>query len=189
MLLLYTTNMAKLIIPKLNFTQIKYWATQYSVWSSAAFFLALAYFLIAMSSMTALTKTEPLTDEIPEQVVEEKPEEIQRDFQLIKDWHLFGSPEVAVVEEEIKQQEIVSQETALPIKLLGVFFLPNQTNNSYAIIEDEIKVQKKYHLGEALPSGVIVQSITKEQVILLRNQQPETLSMLKERAGLLFITK
>jgi hypothetical protein len=40
-----------------------------------------------------------------------------------------------------------------------------------------------------LPGGVTLLSIAKEQVILLRNQQSESLSMEKERSGLLFITK
>jgi len=181
--------MAKLIIPKINFTQLKYRALENGVWSSAAFFLALAYFVIFLSSQLALTKPESLTDAIqePEQVAVEKPEEIQMDFQLIKDWHLFGNPEA--IAEEVKLQEGESQKTDLPIKLLGVFLLPNQDKNTYAIIEDEAKEQKKYHLGDELPGGATLQAIAKEQVIILRNQQPESLSMDRERTGLLFITK
>jgi hypothetical protein len=86
-------------------------------------------------------------------------------------------------------EENASKKTDLPIKLLGIFLLPNQDKNSYVIIEDDAKEQKKYHLGDALPGGVTLLSIAKEQVILLRNQQSESLSMEKERSGLLFITK
>jgi type II secretory pathway component PulC len=86
-------------------------------------------------------------------------------------------------------EENASKKTDLPIKLLGIFLLPNQDKNSYVIIEDDAKEQKKYHLGDELPGGVTLLSIAKEQVILLRNQQSESLSMEKERSGLLFITK
>ena len=100
---------------------------------------------------------------------------------------MFGNPSATM--EQNNQLNAKPQETQLQIKLLGVFFLPNQKKSSFAIIEGDDKLQKKYRLGEELPGGVTLQSIDKEQVILLRNQQPEYLSMDKTKTGLLFITK
>ena len=181
--------MVKLILPKINVTQLKYRVLENGVWPNAALFFALAYFVIFMSSLSTLTKPESLDDALQtaDQSAVVTPEAAQMDFLLIKDWHLFGDPEA--IEEEAKSQEGESQETDLPIRLMGVFFLPNQANSSYAIIEDEDREQKKYHQGAELPGGVTLQSIAKEQVILLRNQQAQALSMAREKTGLLFITK
>lgn len=186
--------MVKLILPKINVTQLKYRLLENGVWPNAALFFALAYFVIFMSSLSTLTKPESLDDALQtvDQSAVATPEAAQMDFLLIKDWHLFGDPE-AIAEEvqsqEGESQEGESQETDLPIRLMGVFFLPNQANSSYAIIENDDREQKKYHQGAELPGGVTLQSIAKEQVILLRNQQAEALSMAREKTGLLFITK
>jgi type II secretory pathway component PulC len=97
------------------------------------------------------------------------------DFLTIKNWHLFGYTTVSI--EENNQLNEEPQKTDLQIKLLGVFFLPNQKTASYAIIEGDDKQQKKYRAGDEMPNSIILQSIAKDQVILLRNQQAEYLSM------------
>jgi len=181
--------MAKLIFPKINLTQLKYRLLENGVWPNAALFFALAYFVLFMSSLSTLTKPESLDDALQtaDQSAVAVSEAAKMDFLLIKDWHLFGNPKVTVEERVLQEGE--SQETDLPLKLLGVYFLPNQDGARHAIIEDEAKVQKKYHQGDELPGGATLQSIAKEQVILLRNQQTEALSMAREKTGLLFITK
>ena len=177
-----------MIFPKINFTQLKTQVLQNGVWSNVVFIFALAYFVIAISSILTLTKPASLTDVMQEAALSiGKPEETQMDFLLIKDWHLFGNREVTIKDGVLQEGE--TKKTDLPIKLLGTFFWPNQNNTSYAIIEDEAKEQKKYHQGDELPGGVSLQSIAKEQVILLRNEQPEALTMDKQKTGLLFITK
>ena len=178
-----------MIFQKINFTQLKMLVLQNGAWSNAVFIFALAYFVIAIFSIPALTKPASLTDVMQESTSSsiEKPEETQMDFLLIKDWHLFGNREVTITEGELQVGE--TKKTDLPIKLLGIFLWPNQTATSYAIIEDEAKEQKKYHQGDELPGGVSLQSIEKEQVILLRNQQPEALTLDKQKTGLLFITQ
>ncbi len=105
------------------------------------------------------------------------------DYKIIKDWHLFGQDSsVHINEGEIKN-------TFLQIKLLGVFLWPNEINKNYAIIENEDKTQHKYHQGDELPNGRVLQSIDKEQVILRHNQQQESLTLDRKRTGLSFINK
>ncbi|MCX7106275.1 MAG: hypothetical protein NTV66_01700 [Methylococcales bacterium] len=181
--------MTKMIFSKVNFRHIKNSVLEYGTGSYAALSLALAYLIILISSIFPSYKSEQLAEPIfeVEQPALEKSEKNKMDFLLIKDWHLFGNPSVSNEQKGVLNDE--PQETQLQIKLLGVFFLPNQKKTSYAIIESEDKIQKKYRLGDELPGSITLQSITKEQVILLRNQQPESLSMDRKKTGLLFITK
>ena len=108
------------------------------------------------------------------------------DFLVIKDWHLFGQP--AAISAQNSDQRGTPQETQLQLKLLGVFFLPDQKKASYAIIEADDHLQKKYRPDDELPGGATLQSIVKEQVILLRNNQRESLSMDRKKTGLLLKT-
>lgn len=181
--------MKKLIFSKVKFRHLKYIFFEYGTLANAVFLVALAYLIILISTVPASYKAEQLTDPIfeVEQPALEKSEKNKMDFLLIKDWHLFGNPDVSTEQKGVLNDE--PQETQLQIKLLGVFFLPNQKKTSYAIIESEDKIQKKYRLGDELPGSITLQSITKEQVILLRNQQPESLSMDRKKTGLRFITK
>jgi type II secretory pathway component PulC len=110
-----------------------------------------------------------------EPISQENIKSTQMDFLTIKNWHLFGYTTVSI--EENNQLNEEPQKTDLQIKLLGVFFLPNQKTASYAIIEGDDKQQKKYRAGDEMPNSIILQSIAKDQVILLRNQQAEYLSM------------
>lgn len=151
---------------------------------------ALAYLLyVAISIVQASGNPEQLPNLTieSEQLDQEKTEKKQMDFLVIKDWHLFGQSSVTVAQNS--EQNGTPQETQLQIKLLGVFFLPDQKNASYAIIEADDKSQKKYRPGDELPGGVTLQSIAKEQVILLRNNQRESLSMDKEKIDLLLKIK
>ncbi len=106
----------------------------------------------------------------------------QMDFMVIKDWHLFGQPETTAAQNGGKNE--IPQETQLQLKLLGVLFLPNQKKTSYAIVEAEDHVQKKYRPGDAMPGGVTLESIAKGQVIILRNNQRESLSMDRDKTNL-----
>ncbi|WP_292428786.1 type II secretion system protein N [Methylobacter sp.] len=150
---------------------------------------ALAYLLyVAISTILAFDNPEQLavlTVE-SEQLDQEKTETKQMDFLVIKDWHLFGQS--AVISAQNSEQQGTPQETQLQLKLLGVFFLPEQKRNSYAIIETDDHIQKKYRPDDELPGGATLQSIATEQVILLRNNQRESLSMDRKKTGLLFKT-
>lgn len=67
------------------------------------------------------------------------------DFTVIKNWNLFGQPETSAAQYGGANE--IPQETQLQFKLLGVFCLPSQKKNSFAIIEADDHVQKK------IPSG------------------------------------
>ena len=155
----------------------------------AALIPALAYLLyVAISTVQAFDNPESvvaLTAE-SEQLGQEKTETKQMDFLVIKDWHLFGQP--AAISAQNSDQRGTPQETQLQLKLLGVFFLPDQKKASYAIIEADDHLQKKYRPDDELPGGATLQSIVKEQVILLRNNQRESLSMDRKKTGLLLKT-
>ena len=158
---------------------------RFKSYSTVALILSLGYllfFLVSISpssnvalseSLSSVAKTESENAAVP-----------QVDYQLIKEWHLFGESTVLLSNEsgDIKASD-------LPVKLLGVFLLPNAEHKSYAIIENEDKTQIKYRVGDQLPNGGIIQSIEKEQVILLNNQQTESLSLERNRIGLLFTTE
>jgi type II secretory pathway component PulC len=109
------------------------------------------------------------------------------DILVIKDWHLFGQS--ALMPAQNDQQHETPQETQLQLKLLGIFLKPDQNKSSYAIIEADDHLQKKYRSSDELPGGATLQSIAKEQVILLRNSQRESLSMDRKKSGLLLKTE
>ena len=169
---------------------IKYTILQNRSLPHIALIPALAYLLyVAISINQASGNPKPLvnlfaeSEQLDQEVIGEK----QMDFLVIKDWHLFGQPASAVT--QMSDQNGVPRETQLQIKLLGVFFLTDQKNASYAIIEADDKSQKKYRPGDELSGGITLQSIAKEQVILLRNHQRESLSMDREKTGLLLKAK
>jgi general secretion pathway protein C len=170
-----------------NFSNIRHYLIEFQSLPYIAVIPALFYLLyvVTSSSNQLVNSSTQIHDSVvePEQITQASLENKQMNFLTIKDWHLFGQLDTTVI------QNSEPQKTQLQIKLLGVFFLPNQKKSSFAIIEGEDKLQKKYRLGEELPGGVTLQAIDKEQVILLRNQQPEFLSMDKTKTGLLFITK
>jgi general secretion pathway protein C len=169
-----------------KFNAIRYYQIDCKTLPYFAAIAALFYLLyVVFSSNYLINSSAQIRGSIveDEQKVQGSAENQQMNFLVIKDWHLFGQFD------ETMNQNSEPQKTQLQIKLLGVFFRPNQTESSFAIIEGEDKLQKKYRLGEELPGGITLQSIDKEQVILLRNQQPEFLSMDKTKTGLLFLTK
>ena len=147
-----------------------------------AIIAALAYLVfVAISAFQPaenLAKSVILAAESAQQT-QEKINKKQMDFMLIKDWHLFGQPvSTAAQDRELNEEP---QETELQLRLLGVFFLPSQPKTSYAIIETDGHTQKNYRLGDGVQSGITVHSILKEQVILLRNNVLESLSMKKTK--------
>lgn len=105
----------------------KYTILQNQYFPKAALILALAYFLyvaIPIIQDFGTPKTRVMITTDLEMLDQEKPENKPRDFLLIHDWHLFGQlPSDAI---QISDQNGVPQETQLQIKLLGVFFLPDQ---------------------------------------------------------------
>ena len=148
--------------------------------AAIGYLLYVVFLVIQAFSNPKLEKSLELQQE---QKAQETQETRQLDFRAIKDWHLFGQTETMAAQNGGLNE--IPQETQLQLKLLGVFFLPNQKNTSYAIIETDDHVQKKYRPGDEVPGGITLQSIAKQQVILLRNNQRESLSMEREKTKLL----
>ncbi|MCK9606112.1 MAG: hypothetical protein M0R33_06625 [Methylomonas sp.] len=94
------------------------------------------------------------------------------DYLAVADWHLFGEDET--VAPETTAIRLVA--TPLQLKLLGVFFLSGQSDNSYAIIQSADGMQQKYREGEALPEDAILQRIEKTRVVLKHLQRLESLA-------------
>jgi Type II secretion system protein C len=148
--------------------------------SAIGYLLYVVFLVIQAFSNPKLEKSLELQQE---QKAQETQETRQLDFMAIKDWHLFGQTETMSAQNGGLNE--IPQETQLQFKLLGVFFLPNQKKTSYAIVEADDHVQKKYRPGDVMPGGVTLESIAKEQVIILRNNQRESLSMDRDKTNML----
>jgi Type II secretion system protein C len=142
----------------------------------AAIGYLLYVFFLVIQTFNNPNLEKPLSIEQGQKVQETKP----LDFTAIKDWHLFGL--TAAQNDGVNE---IAHETQLQFKLLGVFFLSSQNKNSFAIIETEDHVQKKYRPGDEVSGGITLLSIAKGQVILLHNNQREFLSMDRDKANLL----
>jgi hypothetical protein len=174
--------MTKLIFVKAMLSRFQMRYSENKAMPHVTLISALAY-LLYVGIVTIQTSGNPalvaaLASE-SEQPTQEKIEKKQMDFLLIKDWHLLGRP--GAITALNSGQQAIPQETQLQLKLLGVFFLPHQKKTSYAIIETDDHIQKKYRPGDEVPGGTTLHSIAKQQVILLRNNQRESLSMEREK--------
>ena len=146
-----------------------------------AFILSTAYFLFVLIS---LVNDKPLERTIKND--NSKNPTIQQsqysevDLSKIIDWHLFGQSNQKNI--SIVGDDGLPPETKAELKLIGVFFLSDNLSRTYAIIEGSDQSQKKVRPGDEVQNGIILQSISKEQVILLINQQSELLSMDKNKS-------
>ena len=90
----------------------------------------------------------------------------------IADWHLFGLAEATDT-----ASDAAVTETALQMKLLGVFLLSQPAGRAYAIIQEEGGQQKKYRPGDELPGGASLHAVEKNRVVLLHNHRQEYLAL------------
>lgn len=93
----------------------------------------------------------------------------------IADWHLFGNAHEA--QGDVPPQETLP-ETKLNLVLRGVLAI-NDKRRAQAIIAQPSGQEQAYGIGDTLPGGAILQQIKPTSVILLRNNQYETLSLPK----------
>ena len=91
----------------------------------------------------------------------------------IADWQLLGEGAAMA---EINPAETSVPATPLQLKLLGTFYLSQQPQNSYAVIQSAEGSQKTYRLGEPLQEGVSLQAVEKNRIVLLHNQHQEYLA-------------
>ncbi|MCU7923255.1 MAG: type II secretion system protein GspC [Candidatus Thiodiazotropha sp. (ex Dulcina madagascariensis)] len=85
--------------------------------------------------------------------------------------HLFG---VAGAVQPVKKVDKKAPETRLNLTLHGVF-VGEESEKGAAIIGTSGSVQKYYKVGNAVMSGVTLQAVFEDRVVLLRNGQSEVL--------------
>ncbi|MEW8027142.1 MAG: type II secretion system protein GspC [Candidatus Thiodiazotropha sp.] len=85
--------------------------------------------------------------------------------------HLFG---VAGAAKTVKKIDTKAPETRLNLTLHGVF-VADEAEKGEAIIGTSGNVQKYYKVGNAVMSGVTLQAVFEDRVVLLRNGQSEVL--------------
>jgi type II secretory pathway component PulC len=95
------------------------------------------------------------------------------DYRQIADWRLLGETQVTA---EANSTETSVVPTPLQLKLVGTFYLSQQPQNSYAVIQSAEGTQKKYRLGEPLQDGVSLHAVEKNRVVLMHNQRQEYLA-------------
>jgi general secretion pathway protein C len=103
-------------------------------------------------------------------------EEKQPDYLLISDWHLFGQ---AV--DGLSFPNGMVPETQLQLKLQGVFTLSEHDDYAHAIIETPDQIQKAYKINDALPGGATLKAIENDKIIILRNNQQESLALGRQK--------
>lgn len=100
------------------------------------------------------------------------------DLNEIASWHLFGQKEQAqpvAPAPAIKRTE--APKTRLKLSLQGIFSPSIEGEEGWAIIEAPKEGQKAYRVGDEIPGGAILSSVEADQVILTRNNRPESLPL------------
>ncbi|PVV13645.1 MAG: type II secretion system protein GspC [gamma proteobacterium symbiont of Ctena orbiculata] len=85
--------------------------------------------------------------------------------------HLFG---IAGATKTVKKIDTKAPETRLNLTLHGVF-VADQAEKGEALIGTSGNVQKYYKVGNAVMSGVTLQAVFEDRVVLLRNGRSEVL--------------
>jgi general secretion pathway protein C len=89
----------------------------------------------------------------------------------VADLHLFG---IAGATKPAKKIDTKAPETRLNLTLHGVF-VADEAEKGEAIIGTSGNVQKYYKVGNAVMSGVTLQAVFEDRVVLLRNGRSEVL--------------
>lgn len=95
------------------------------------------------------------------------------DYMQIAEWRLLGETQATAAADSTEASLVP---TPLQLKLLGTFYLSQQPQNSYAVIQSAEGIQKKYRLGESLQDGVSLHAVEKSRVVLMHNQHQEYLA-------------
>lgn len=92
-------------------------------------------------------------------------------------WHLFGEKEV--IQTPVVPQVSEMPETKLKLELRGIFASDDPTKGG-AIIADPQKEESFYTVGAQLPGNATLEEIYSDRIVLLRNNQFETLRLPKD---------
>lgn len=132
--------------------------------------LASAYLIV---NIVAMTQSGTETEITVKTTLAQKPErQATQDFSLIGEFHLFGRPDSAS-----SSVDGLPPETTQPLKLKGVFYLPDR--HAHAIIEASDQSQKTYRINDTLPGGAVLQSIESNSVVIIADDRQESLVLTK----------
>lgn len=92
-------------------------------------------------------------------------------------WHLFGEKEL--IQTPVVPQVSEMPETKLKLELRGIFASDDPTKGG-AIIADPQKEESFYMVGAQLPGNATLKEIYSDRIVLMRNNQFETLRLPKE---------
>ena len=97
----------------------------------------------------------------------------------LSQWHLFGQSSAT---DSMLSDAQSAPETDLQLSLRGTLNLESR-EDGLAIIVDDTGRQQAYRVGDALPGGAVLESITSRRVLLRRNGALEGLSLPQNDIG------
>jgi hypothetical protein len=97
----------------------------------------------------------------------------------IANWHLFGEAkkETTPVKPKPVVQHTEAPKTRLKLTLQGIFSPTVEGQTGWAIIEAPGENPKAYRIGDEVPGGATLTAVELSQVILTRNNRPESLPL------------
>lgn len=118
----------------------------------------------------------------PETVAASQTQAGQSDLAAISNWHLFGEakPDVVPTTPKPVVQRTDAPKTRLKLTLQGIFSPTVAGQKGWAIIEAPGENPKAYQIGDEVPGGATLTAVEVDQVILTRNNRPESLPLEKQ---------
>ena len=142
-------------------------------WPILATGLAFTYLITRILAIT-LSGTETESTAPQATVAQNHVLQTPQDFSLISNFHLFGQPDSA----SSSVAGLVPESTQ-QLKLKGVLYLLD--HQAYAIIESSDQTQKTYRIHDSLPGGAILQTIETNRIIIMADNQQESLALNKTK--------
>ena len=137
--------------------------------------LAISYTLVKLVFLTLDPGTlaePPKLASIQITAIEKRDKSSEVDPELIAGWHLFGDKVKPPVEEEVDLEDI--GKTRLQLELLGVF-ISSVEEKSSAIISEQRRDSKIYHIGESVSGNSTLSAVFADKVLLKRRGKLEAL--------------
>jgi len=142
----------------------------------ALLILAVSYTVVKLVFLTldpdTLSEAPELTS-IEISTIERQDEASEVEPDLIAGWHLFGDKAKPPVTEEDMDLDDVAK-TRLQLQLLGVF-ISSAEDKSTAIISEQRKDSKIYHIGENVSGNSTLSAVFPDRVLLKRRGKLEAL--------------
>lgn len=154
------------------------WITRVSTVICVALLIASCYFLVKIGFLlfgaVSAGEAPELYGVTPVAAQESAKDQQRVDASVIANWNLFGNEVVAAAEQPqaVIPEEV--RETTLQLTLHGVFVAEEQ-GDSTAIISEQGRESKLYHVGDPLPGRVKLAEVRQDSVLLNRNGSIEAL--------------